>query len=57
MASPGALTALFEALKAEQERRAGIARMRGQAVEMSREELYQWLDDVAARRRAAPGYR
>ena len=56
MASPGALTALFEALKAEQERRAGIARMRGQAVEMSREEFYRWLDQMHERRTQAPGY-
>jgi hypothetical protein len=54
MASPGALTALLEALKAEQERR---ARMRGQAVKMSREELYRWLDQMHERRKAAPGYK
>ena len=53
MASPGALNALLEALKAEQERR---ARMRGQAVKMSREELYRWLDQMHERRTQAPGY-
>lgn len=53
MASPGALNALLEALKAEQEKR---ARMRGQVVEMTREALYEMLDDMAARRRAIPGY-
>jgi hypothetical protein len=53
MASPGALNALLEALKAEQEKR---ARMRGQAPRMSREEFYRWLDQMHERRTQAPGY-
>jgi hypothetical protein len=53
MASPGALEALLAALQAEQGRR---ARMRGQALELTREAFYKQLDDMAARRRAAPGY-
>ena len=53
MASPAALIALRDALKAEQQKR---ARIRGQAPQMSREELYKWLDQMHERRKAAPGY-
>jgi hypothetical protein len=53
MASPGALEALHEALKAEQEKR---ARAHGQEGAGDRESLYHQLDMMAERLRAAPGY-
>ena len=53
MASPNALKALFEALRAEQGKR---ARARGQEGAGDRESLYHQLDMMAERLRAAPGY-
>jgi len=52
MASPGALAALHEALRAEQERR---TRARGQELTGDRESFYRKLDEMAERLRAAPG--
>ena len=56
MASPGALKALYEALRSEQEKR---ARQRGQPVGGgdARQQFYEMLDEMARRRRAVPGYR
>jgi hypothetical protein len=54
MASEDALMAAIAALRAEQERR---ARARGVEMVFSREDFYAKLDAVAARRRAAPGYK
>jgi hypothetical protein len=56
MATAAALMGFLAVIRAEQEKRAQRARMQGRARERSREELYQWLDLMAARRRAAPGY-
>jgi hypothetical protein len=53
MASAGALTALFDALQAERERR---ARARGQALVVTRQAFYQQLDEMHARRVAAHSY-
>ena len=53
MASPAALKALHEALKAEQEKR---DRLLGRPAGDAREILYRELDQMAERLRAAPGY-
>ena len=56
MASPGALKALYEALRSEQDKR---ARQRGRPLGDgdAREIFYRELDEMARRRRAMPGYR
>jgi hypothetical protein len=53
MASAAALMGFLAVIRAEQEKR---ARMRGQAVEMSREAFYKMLDLMHERRTQAPGY-
>ena len=53
MASPDALKALFEALQAEQRKR---ARARGQDLIGDRESFHRQLDLMAERLRAAPGF-
>jgi len=56
MASAGALTALYGALRGEQEKR---ARQRGRPFDQgdARESFYRQLDEMHERRKQAPGYR
>jgi len=54
VASPGALKALYEALRSEQDKR---ARQRGQPVGDPREILYRELDEMHERLKQSPHYR